>query len=279
MPQHHTDFNPSTVVLAQSNLIEASAGTGKTFSIAIMVVRLVVEKRLPMEKILLVTFTKAATAELEDRVRNFIRTALRLARNGGFGTDPLGVLVAGYCATEAGRRDTESLLAQAQIDLDKLNVKTIHGFCQQVMKEYSFETGQVFGAETLTPEEHDQICADAFHEYWRQRVIVLGEDILRMLLASGMERKDVFDMVKQGISGKLPAPVETLPGDFLLPSHQNRLRDQLAVLNSQMDAFREEAYAQFDTNGDAYLKSLKGHARNAFGPVSYTHLRAHETLS
>ena len=63
MPQHHTDFNPSTVVLAQSNLIEASAGTGKTFSIAIMVVRLVVEKRLPMEKILLVTFTKAATAE------------------------------------------------------------------------------------------------------------------------------------------------------------------------------------------------------------------------
>lgn len=267
MPQHHTDFNPSTVVLAQSNLIEASAGTGKTFSIAIMVVRLVVEKRLPMEKILLVTFTKAATAELEDRVRNFIRTALRLARNGGFGTDPLGVMVAGYCATEAGRRDTESLLAQAQIDLDKLNVKTIHGFCQQVMKEYSFETGQVFGAETLTPEEHDQICADAFHEYWRQRVIVLGEDILRMLLASGMERKDVFDMVKQGISGKLPAPVDTLPGDFLLPSHQNRLRDQLAVLNSQMDAFREEAYAQFDTNGDAYLKSLKGHARNAFGPA------------
>ena len=267
MPQHHTNFNPATVALAQSNLIEASAGTGKTFSIALMAVRLVVEKRLPMEKILLVTFTKAATAELEDRVRNFIRAALRLSRNGGFGPDPLGILLAGYCATEAGRKDTESLLAQAQIDLDKLNVKTIHGFCQQVMKEYSFETGQVFGAETLTPEEHDQISADAFHEYWRQRVNVLGEDILRLLLASGMQRKDVFDMVKQGISGKIPALVETLPGDFLQLSHQTRLRSQLAHLNKQMDQIRDEAYGQFEANADAYLKSLKGHARNAFGPA------------
>jgi exodeoxyribonuclease V beta subunit len=266
MPQYHNDFDPSKVVLAQSNLIEASAGTGKTFSIALMAVRLVVEKRIPLEKVLMVTFTKAATAELEDRVRLFIRNALRLARKGVYGSDPLGVLVAGYCDTPEKRRDTEALLSQAQIDLDRLNVRTIHGFCQQVMKEYSFETGQVFGAETLSPEEHDRICADAFHEYWRQRVNVMGEDLLRILLAAGLSREDVFGMVRQGISGKIPAPVETLPGDFLLPSHQARLRVQLAELNAGIQAIREEAYADFEANGQDYLKLLKSHAKTAFGP-------------
>lgn len=267
MPQYHNDFDPSKVTLAQSNLIEASAGTGKTFSIALMSVRLVVEKRIPLEKVLMVTFTKAATAELEDRVRLFIRQALRLARKGVYGTDPLGVLVAGYCDTEAKRRETELLLAQAQIDLDRLNVRTIHGFCQQVMKEYSFETGQVFGAETLSPEEHDRICADAFHEFWRQRVTVMGEDLLRILLDAGLSREDVYNMVKQGISGKIPAPVEPLPGDFLLPSHQTRLRGQLSQLNADIEAIREEAYADLDANGQAYLKLLKGHAKTAFGPA------------
>jgi len=266
MPQYHNDFDPSKVTLAQSNLIEASAGTGKTFSIALMAVRLVVEKRIPLEKVLMVTFTKAATAELEDRVRLFIRNALRLARKGVYGTDPLGMLVAGYCDTEAKRADTEALLTQAQIDLDRLNIRTIHGFCQQVMKEYSFETGQVFGAETLSPEEHDRICADAFHEYWRQRVNVMGEDLLRILLDAGLSRDDVYNMVKQGISGKIPAPVEALPGDFLLPTHQARLRTQLAQWSAEIEAIREDAYADLDTNGQAYLKLLKGHAKTAFGP-------------
>lgn len=267
MPQHHDDFDPSCVVLAQSNLIEASAGTGKTFSIALMAVRLVVEQRMPLEKVLMVTFTKAATAELEDRVRNFIRTALRLARKGIFGSDPMGALLARYCDTEAKRVDTEALLSQAQIDLDRLNVKTIHGFCQQVMKEYSFETGQVFGAETLSPEEHDTISADAFHEYWRQRVNVLGEDLLRLLLDGGLSREDVLSMVRQGISGKIPAPVEPLPGDFLMPSHQSRLRVQLADLQAQVDEIREDVYAQFSANANAYRSLMNANAFSTFGPA------------
>jgi len=63
------------VPLQGSNLIEASAGTGKTYSLAILVLRLVVEKNVPLERILMVTFTRDATAELEDRVRQFIRQA------------------------------------------------------------------------------------------------------------------------------------------------------------------------------------------------------------
>ncbi|NDC79128.1 MAG: hypothetical protein EBZ67_14850, partial [Chitinophagia bacterium] len=265
MPQYHDNFDPSTVDLEDSNLIEASAGTGKTYSIALMAVRLVVQKRMPLEKVLMVTFTNAATAELEDRVRSFIRTALRMARTSVYSGDTLGKLMARYCATEHRRRDTEALLAKAQLDLDRLNVRTIHGFCQQVMKEYSFETGQVFGAEALSPEAHDAIAADAFHEYWRQRVNVLGEDILAILLASGLSREDLFDRVMQGVSGKVPAPVEAVPGDFLSPSHQTRLRERLAALHAASEDLRRQICTDLETNTATYEGRLKGHVRNAFG--------------
>jgi len=70
-------FDVLTVGLQGSKLIEASAGTGKTYSIAILVLRLIIEKHIPIEKILMVTFTKAAVAELESRIRKFIRLAYR----------------------------------------------------------------------------------------------------------------------------------------------------------------------------------------------------------
>jgi len=265
MPQYHNDFDPSTVDLEDSNLIEASAGTGKTFSIALMSVRLVVEKRMPLEKVLMVTFTNAATAELEDRVRSFIRTALRMARTGVYGDDTLGQLLARFCDTEEGRRDAEALLARAQLELDRLNVRTIHGFCQQVMKEYSFETGQVFGAEALSPEAHDAIATDAFHEYWRQRVNVLGEDILAILLSSGLSRDDVFDRVMQGVSGKVPAPVLPIPGDFLSPSHQTRIRARFTGMHAAYDDQRKRICEAFQSAAAAYPARMNAHARKAYG--------------
>ncbi|HHV40421.1 MAG TPA: UvrD-helicase domain-containing protein, partial [Bacteroidales bacterium] len=70
----HTDpqpFNALTVPLQGTNLIEASAGTGKTYSIALMVLRLVLEQGRPLREILMVTFTNAAVAELEVRIRLF----------------------------------------------------------------------------------------------------------------------------------------------------------------------------------------------------------------
>src|SRR4051794_5469428 len=71
------NFDAATVELNGSNLIEASAGTGKTYSIAIMVLRLVLEKQVSIKEILMVTFTKAAVAELEERTRLFIRQAYK----------------------------------------------------------------------------------------------------------------------------------------------------------------------------------------------------------
>ena len=80
-------FDQIKTPLAGKNLIEASAGTGKTYTIAGIFVRLVVEKRIPPEEILVVTFTKAATEELKDRIRKRLVEA-RKAFLGGSTDDP-----------------------------------------------------------------------------------------------------------------------------------------------------------------------------------------------
>ena len=63
------EFNPLTVDLSGIKLIEASAGTGKTYNIAALFLRLVLEKELTVDQILVVTFTRAATEELRSRIR------------------------------------------------------------------------------------------------------------------------------------------------------------------------------------------------------------------
>ena len=91
-------------------LIESSAGTGKTFAIASLYVRLLIERRLPVHKILVVTFTEAATAELRNRIRRKIRAALQAFESGPPGDDDfLAPLVArhqqpGGCPHSTGRR-------------------------------------------------------------------------------------------------------------------------------------------------------------------------------
>src|SRR5699024_1674048 len=71
------NFDVNTIPLSGSNLIEASAGTGKTYSIALLVLRLIIWKKASIEEILMVTFTKAAVAELDGRIRLFVRSAYR----------------------------------------------------------------------------------------------------------------------------------------------------------------------------------------------------------
>ena len=63
-------FDLLNAPLAGSNLIEASAGTGKTYNIEGLFIRLVLEMQLPVDQILVLTFTNAATEELKIRIRN-----------------------------------------------------------------------------------------------------------------------------------------------------------------------------------------------------------------
>jgi exodeoxyribonuclease V beta subunit len=146
-----TPLDPLAVALRGINLVEASAGTGKTHAITTLVVRAVLEDGLDLSRILIVTFTNAATAELRARVR----ARLDAARRGL--EDPsqiesrdtlLHTLVeqrraAGTAAADAQR------LALALYGFDDAAIFTIHGFCQRVLQELAFESGVRFDTELI----------------------------------------------------------------------------------------------------------------------------------
>ena len=142
------------------NLIEASAGTGKTYTIALLYVRLVLEQGLKAPDILVVTFTEAATAELAERIRNNLKAARRVLLEGQGGDESLEALV--------GRAPDPGLalarLTEALRCFDLAPICTIHAFCRRVLGEMAFETGTPFDLELITDvREIMQAVVDDFY--------------------------------------------------------------------------------------------------------------------
>ncbi len=232
MPQNsNKNFNSETVILEGSNLIEASAGTGKTYSIALLTLRLIIENNIPIEKILMVTFTKAAVAELETRVRSFVRLALKVSRGEEIQDETIKRLIESLM-TKHNSTLVEDRLNTAQLFLDETSVLTIHSFCKRILSEFSFETSQIFGAETITPDEFNQITEDAFNEFWRKRITTIRKELLELMLASELKHEEILKLAKQALAGKMLASTVSIPNDFLNQTYQDRLYQKLLNDNS-----------------------------------------------
>ena len=154
-------FDPLLVANTGVQLIEASAGTGKTYSITSLYLRLLLEHRLTVEQILVVTFTEAATAELHERIRARLRSAVQAFENRQGGDDPfLCQLLARSTGIEADRR----LLLRAVSDIDKAAVSTIHGFAHRVLQQHALETGLLFELELTGATE--ALAREITDDYW-----------------------------------------------------------------------------------------------------------------
>lgn len=165
--------------ISQSYLIEASAGTGKTFSIENIVVRLLIEEGeyqapLAIEDIVVVTFTRAATRELRARVRKNIEQIHQVLVHyfdSGYLDEQAYDYVRKVCAlgTEAVRK-AKRRLARALADYDDAQIYTIHGFCYRSLLEHAFESDITEGAFN---EEHAVSPArilQAIKDYFRTEV-------------------------------------------------------------------------------------------------------------
>ncbi len=165
------DFDPVMTELSKSiSLIEASAGTGKTYTIAMLVLRLVVEQDVTIDKVLVVTFTKAATEELKDRIRSRLADAKRiLAGHADVKDDTISAWLTRLQKELKFAPETiKRRLDLALLDIDQAGIFTIHGFCQRVLREHALASGQLFDAE-LTDDlaTIKQACAD---DFWRRHV-------------------------------------------------------------------------------------------------------------
>ena len=155
------------------HLVAASAGTGKTYSIQTLYLRLVMVEGLAVQQILVVTFTKAATKELKERLQKVLREALDFQNGAMPKPDERIVEMAALAEAKAvDRKMAVSRLAQALLDFDLAAIYTIHGFCQRMLGRFAFETGQPFDAEPS--EASDAEIVERCRDWWRANVVAAG---------------------------------------------------------------------------------------------------------
>ncbi len=158
------------------HLLEASAGTGKTYSIAQLVARFLVEEGISVEEMGVVTFTRAATAELRQRIRQRL-CQVRDALAGEHTEDErLAEWIAHLPDRElVGRRVVAELLK-----LDLMPIQTIHGFCHQALRQQALEAGELLGQDMLEDERSfNQAIVD---DFWRRRLSTLPRCHWRRIL-------------------------------------------------------------------------------------------------
>lgn len=146
------------------NLVEASAGTGKTHTLTTLYLRLLLERQLEPSAILVMTYTKAATAELKLRIRSRLTMLRQGLQSGDFTDETLAELAAGQTDREQARHRLDLALA----GFDQAAIFTIHGFCQRVLSEHAFETGQAFHM-ALVPDQSLRL-QEVADDFWRREI-------------------------------------------------------------------------------------------------------------
>lgn len=170
-----TPLNSLTFPLRGASLIEASAGTGKTYTIVNLYLRLLLGhgcQALSVEQILVVTFTKAATAELKERVRQKLRSAY-LDFYGRSSQDPL--VQALIESSEDISIDIKRLDLAAK-QMDEAAIYTIHSFCQRMLTQHAFESGALY-EQSLIMDESEWLSL-AVSDYWRKFIVTLPTALL-----------------------------------------------------------------------------------------------------
>ncbi|MBN2627063.1 MAG: UvrD-helicase domain-containing protein [Spirochaetales bacterium] len=192
-------FDWEKAPLDRNILLEASAGTGKTYTLERLVMRLVTEREIPLPEILVVTFTNMAAREMQERIGRLL-------------------------SEEAGRSTglKEELLRRGVRDFDRAAVFTIHGFCSRVLQSLPFECGLPPGASV---SGEDELTGSLVQDWFR-----LNEErddpFLRQGYRAAYEREKSFPALLKKIESLIRS--QRLEGDFSLvpgPMEEALLKD------------------------------------------------------
>ncbi|NIA55223.1 exodeoxyribonuclease V subunit beta [Massilia sp. TW-1] len=252
-----------TFPLHGSRLIEASAGTGKTWTIAALYLRLVLghggedgyARPLMPPEILVMTFTRAATRELSNRVRERLVQAAACFRGEADADDPYLEALADAYDDEAARLVAAHRLVLAAETMDEAAIFTIDAWCQRMLREHAFDSGSLFDEELVSDER--ALFEDAAHDYWRQHVYPLNGAALARLLScwSDVEalKRSVRELVQRAgrIDGASERPLGAVIGDAEKAQRKEleRLKDGW---HARADAMEAWIAAQRSVNPKAF---------------------------
>ena len=224
------DFDLLNAPLEGTNLIEASAGTGKTYTIAGLFVRLVLEKAIPAREILVVTYTIAATEELRDRIRKKLREAEKAFLWGRSADQFLHALLQKY-PEETDRRLARERLRAAICDFDEAAIFTIHSFCQRILLENAFESGSLFDAELVTDQK--KLKEEIVEDFWRSHFYGASAELVAYALSDGYSPEFFLNLSKTTAN----PDVRIIPE--VEPPSPDLVRDALAAFHTELEKLKK----------------------------------------
>ena len=192
-------FNALTIPIDGTSLIEASAGTGKTYGIALLFTRLILLENIPIEKIAVLTFTKAATAELKTRLRSRLNEVRYLLENNQSSDD----LDLQQLLDKAD--DQQQLLNRAKkalINFDQAGIYTIHAFCRSILNEEAFACGVPFALQMQDEYERKQLEQTLCEDFWRKN-IAQNQEIATICFHKNITPDDILKHIQSFIAQPL----------------------------------------------------------------------------
>ena len=183
-------FDPNRYPLDPGlRLLEASAGTGKTFALAHLTLRLISEAAMPLPSLLVVTFTDAAAAELRSRIGQRLQDALAgleaLARGDALPeADPVLQQWWQQAPQDQSRRDWISRVLMALEQLDAADITTIHGFCSRSLRRQAINSGAAMQQQLET--DATALVQEVVQELWQQQLLTLPLPQLQGLVRAGL---------------------------------------------------------------------------------------------
>jgi exodeoxyribonuclease V beta subunit len=199
-------FDLLNTPLEGTNLIEASAGTGKTYTIEGLFLRLLLEKNLSVREILVVTFTEAATHELKERIRRKLRDAIT-ALGTGRSEDPF---LREWIKRASFPRGAVESLREALRTFDEAAIFTIHGFCMRMLHENAFESGSLFDTELLT--DQDRLIQEIVDDFWRRTFYAASPLFVNYALSSKLRPDTLLSLLRLRQPHLKIIPSAAMPG-------------------------------------------------------------------
>jgi exodeoxyribonuclease V beta subunit len=233
-------FDLLNAPLSGTNLIEASAGTGKTHAVAGLYVRLLLETKLSVRDILVITYTVAATNELMERIRRLLTEALGAFKNNRSDDDFLSRLLTKF--TEASLRAAAlERLVRALHEFDQAAIHTIHGFCRRALADNAYESGELFNTELITDDQ--DLRRGIVEDFWRRHFYDASPEFVAYALSQKVNPEGLLQFANQyRFAGKIKMVSEEGPfSQEKADDLTSELRESLCSLRKLWIEFRGEA--------------------------------------
>lgn len=229
-----------------SQLIEASAGTGKTFTISALYLRLILghggeqgfDRELLPPQILVVTFTDAATKELRERIRARLAEAARFFRGELEDADPLLHELRDDYPAEHWSRCASRLEVAVQW-MDEAAVSTIHGWCQRMLREHAFDSGSLFTQSLET--DHSDLLGQVMRDYWRRFCYGMQGEALAWVRSQWVSPDALLPRIRP-LFGRVHGQVDDEQPQALIEATLRERAEQLCQLKAPWGQWADELH-------------------------------------